>query len=169
MSDNRDVAAKLMGEAATLVLRQRGPQHGSAENSFEMIGDLWTVYLRHARQHRQHDRILAEDVAQLMSIHKKCRAVYGDTTNAENFVDDIGYVALAGMLQLPDPAAKDRNTETEKAENEVANEIAAELDKKERVHAEIMTGLGKQARKVPRQSGDGFAGVVPPNEEKIDA
>lgn len=102
MSDNRKVARDILREADATINKKRPGVHGSAENSFAMIGDLWAVYLRHARKVRGHDNILPADVAQLMSILKKCRAMYGDPTNDDNFVDDIGYSALAAMLQLPD-------------------------------------------------------------------
>lgn len=114
MSDNRNMAGKLLGSAADTVMRDRPGVHGSAENSFEMIGDLWSVYLRHARRVRGNDTILPEDVAQMMSMLKKCRALYGDVNNADNFVDDIGYASLAGMLQLPDAfATPDENIDRE--------------------------------------------------------
>lgn len=103
MSDNRNVARDLLIEAGRTVLKDRPGVHGSAENSFEMIGDLWTVYLRHLRRVRGTDTIRGEDVAQMMSMLKKVRALYGDATNRDNFIDDIGYASLAGMLQLPDP------------------------------------------------------------------
>lgn len=128
MSDNRDVAAKLIGEAAETILRKRPGVHGSAENSFMMIGEMWTVFLRHHRQVRKHDNIMPQDVAQMMSILKKCRAIYGDKTNGDNFVDDIGYAALAGMLQLPDPAKNVTELYEEKFE-QIKNDFAAELDK----------------------------------------
>lgn len=103
MSDNRKVAAQLLSQAGITVLKERVGVHGSAENSFEMIGDLWTMYLRHARRVRGSDHVTAVDVAQMMSMMKKSRSLYGDANNVDNFIDDIGYSSLAGMLQLPDP------------------------------------------------------------------
>jgi len=115
MSDNRNMAGKLLGSAADTVMRSRPGVHGSAENSFEMIGELWTVYLRHTRRTRTSDAITPSDVAQMMSMLKKARAIYGDVNNDDNFVDDIGYTALAGMLQLPDAFA----TAEERVEREL--------------------------------------------------
>lgn len=103
MSDNRRKAAMLLKVAADTILRDRPSVHGSAENSFEMIGDMWTVYLRHVRRVRGRDSVLPEDVAEMMAMLKKCRKVYGDVLNEDNDVDDIGYTALSGMLRLPDP------------------------------------------------------------------
>lgn len=104
MSDNREVARDLLIEAGRTILKDRPGIHGSAENSFEMIGDLWTVYLRHMRRTRGTDTVRGEDVAEMMTMLKKARKMYGDATNRDNDIDDIGYAALAGMLRLPDPA-----------------------------------------------------------------
>lgn len=103
MSDNRKVAGRLLQTAAKTIMKDRPGIHGSAENSFEMIGDLWTVYLRHARRVRGVDTIRPEDVAEMMTMLKKARKIYGDPMNDDNDVDDLGYAALGGMLRLPDP------------------------------------------------------------------
>ena len=103
MSDNKEIAAKLMADAGRSILRDRGPIHGPTEASFEMIGEMWAVYLRHVRRVRQSDVVLPEDVAQMLSMLKKSRSVYGDPHHSDNYADDIGYSALAGMLRLPDP------------------------------------------------------------------
>lgn len=103
MSDNRRVARDLLLEAGNTILKDRPGIHGSAENSFEMIGDMWTVYLRHVRRVRSTDTIRGEDVAEMMTMLKKARKLYGQSTNRDNDIDDIGYAALAGMLRLPDP------------------------------------------------------------------
>jgi hypothetical protein len=34
----------------------------------------------------------------MMSLLKKVRFIFGDKTNDENFTDDVGYVAIAGMF-----------------------------------------------------------------------
>ena len=107
MSDNRQMAAMLLNEAAETVVSKRPGVHGSAENSFEMIAQMWSVYLTHkVRTMTGVDvavPITAVDVAQMMSLLKKGRFVYGNPDNPDNFVDDLGYSALAGMIQLPDP------------------------------------------------------------------
>lgn len=105
MSDNREIASSLLKEAHDTISKKRPGVHGSAEQSFTFIGEIWTIYLRHMRRVRGNDIIMPHDVAQLMSVLKKARAMYGDQSNADNFIDDAGYTALAGMLQLPDPVA----------------------------------------------------------------
>lgn len=105
MSDNRKVASAVIQEAHKAIMTERPGVHGSAKNSFAMIGELWSVFLRHQMVAREEPElnIRPEDVAQMMSLLKKARAIYGDPTNRDNFIDDVGYTALAGMLQLPEP------------------------------------------------------------------
>jgi hypothetical protein len=84
-------------------MKQRKDEHGDAENSFSMIGDLWAVYLKHKWARSKiisvsELTISPYDVAQMMSLLKKARAIYGDSTHADHFVDDVGYSALAAMM-----------------------------------------------------------------------
>lgn len=102
MSNDKKIAANLIETAARTILQDRPGVHGDTENSFHMIADLWNVYMRHVTKTRETKRILPEDVANMMSLLKKARAVYGDPKNIDNFVDDIGYTALAGMLKSGD-------------------------------------------------------------------
>jgi hypothetical protein len=116
MSDNKRVAGDLITQAAKTVLKDRPGVHGSVENSFQMIADLWNVRIAHKRAIHGSDALLnPADVAQFMADLKSCRTSYGDPMNADNFVDGIGYLALAGMLTLPDPdASKSVGDELEK-------------------------------------------------------
>lgn len=114
MSDNRAVAGQIMKEAWDTIAKKRPGVHGSAELSFEMIGDFWTVYLRHARRVRGNDTILPEDVAEMMSMLKKARKMYGDKLNVDNDVDDLGYTGLAAMLRLPD-ITKDKEAQVDES------------------------------------------------------
>lgn len=102
MSDNREVAHRIVVDAAKTIIKDRPGVHGSAENSFQMIGDLWTSYLNHTMAVRSTAvKIMPQDVAQMMVMLKIARAVYGDPFNEDNYVDAVGYSALAGMLSLP--------------------------------------------------------------------
>lgn len=99
MSDNREFAASLLKDAARTILHDRPGVHGSAEDSFQMIAELWSVYLRHLRNVRGHDSLSGKDVAHMMSLLKKSRDVYGKI-NPDNYIDDLGYTALGGMLMM---------------------------------------------------------------------
>ena len=114
MSDNKEVAKQLILDAGRTIMSERPGIHGSAENSFQMIADMWSVYLRHIFYARnlQEVKIKLEpvDVAQMMVQLKQARAIYGSRDNRDNFVDSIGYSALAGMMQLPEPGEKSDNS-----------------------------------------------------------
>lgn len=98
MSDDREIAKQVLLNAGRTILQDRPGVHGSAENSFDMIAELWTVYLRHNKRVRNHDQVFNYDVAEMMSMLKKARNVYG-STNPDNAIDDTGYTALGEMLR----------------------------------------------------------------------
>jgi len=106
VSNNIEVAKKIVEEAAKTIGVDRPGVHGPAENSFQMIADLWSVYINHVHYARNlseiHVQLQPVDVAQMMVQLKQARAIYGRKDNRDNFVDETGYSALAGMLQLPD-------------------------------------------------------------------
>lgn len=121
MADNRNLASAVLAEASRVVTQDRGDQHGSAENSFEMIAQFWTIWIRHAlvRRHGvdlQSANVVnldATDVAQMMTLLKKSRFLYGNSKNPDNFIDDAGYLSLAAMLagvEMPETAAAPRAT-----------------------------------------------------------
>lgn len=62
-----------------------------------MIAQFWSIYLSHVNNNSAVE-INVTDVAEMMSLLKKVRFIFGDKTNDENFTDDIGYVAIAGMF-----------------------------------------------------------------------
>jgi hypothetical protein len=103
MGNNLNDALALVVEAGKTIGKDRPGVHGSAENSFQMIGDLWSAYLSHTMAVRNTGdyRIMPQDVARMMELMKIARSIYGDPNNRDNYVDSIGYAALAGMLQLP--------------------------------------------------------------------
>lgn len=120
--DHRKAAGELFTKAAKAVLKDRGNQHGGAENSFAMIGELWGTYVRHATHHRSsfgadqtvpvdYVRISPADVAQMMVMLKISRSVYGDPTQQDHFVDEIGYSALAGALTASEHGVKKPESE----------------------------------------------------------
>src|SRR5262245_18015400 len=71
-------------------------KHGDTFKSFQMIAELWTVYLRHIYDQRGGLELIPTDVAEMMSLLKKVRNLYGDSI--DNYVDDLGYTSLAAML-----------------------------------------------------------------------
>jgi Domain of unknown function (DUF6378) len=111
LSNNIDIAKNIILEAGQTVVKGRPGVHGSAENSFQMIADMWSVYIQHAHYAQTLEEVKIKlrpvDVAQMMVQLKQARAVYGNPQNRDNFVDETGYSALAGMLQLDDLTPKE--------------------------------------------------------------
>lgn len=110
MADNRKVAGGILDTAKKVIMTERGSTHGDAENSFAMIGALWSAYLNHVhlRQTGNYPNIVITgfDVAQMMVQLKQSRAVYGEQFNLDHYVDGAGYQALAGMLASSGVAAQ---------------------------------------------------------------
>jgi hypothetical protein len=67
-----------------------------AENSFNLIADLWTAYLRKATG--MPAKLLASDVAQMMALLKIARSVCGAPC-PDHYIDQAGYAAWAGHLR----------------------------------------------------------------------
>ena len=67
-----------------------------AENSFSLIADLWTVYLREVSSMKA--TLLPSDVAQMMVLLKVARSVCG-SPHPDHYVDQAGYSAWAGYLR----------------------------------------------------------------------
>lgn len=99
------MASHILDTARKVVTTERGNQHGGAEDSFQMIADLWMVYLNNTNRpnpllNTQPSRIIItpKDVALMMDLLKTARHVHGDPMNDDNFVDKGGYTALAAAL-----------------------------------------------------------------------
>lgn len=99
--DHRNVAAHVLDTAKKVVTTERGNQHGGAEDSFKMIGDLWSTYLRNTNASIDSNgeiTVTAYDVAQMMTLLKIARAVHGNPLNEDNYVDASGYQSLAAAI-----------------------------------------------------------------------
>jgi hypothetical protein len=107
--DHRKVATYILGTANKVVTTERGGQHGGAEDSFQMIGHFWSVYLTNTNSQRGVPgiNITPKDVAQMMVLLKIARNVHGALKD-DDFVDQAGYTALAAALngiEVPTPVA----------------------------------------------------------------
>lgn len=75
-------------EARDVITTDRHNQYGEAENTFAIIADMWTAYLK--------TNIKPEDVAAMMILMKVARMTH--SFKADNWVDVIGYAALGGEI-----------------------------------------------------------------------
>jgi hypothetical protein len=101
MTTTNPAAGWILDSAKRTVCQDRTQLHGETQPSFWAIAQMWQAYLRvtHAVQKVPEEiNITAEDVAQMMSLLKKVRHIFGNKINDENFTDDTGYVAIAGMF-----------------------------------------------------------------------
>lgn len=89
------VAEKILLDSADII-RKRLKEHGHTSRSFTLAAELWTSYVKHAFTIRGKTELLPHDVAMMMSLLKSMRVVYG--FSEDNFVDGVGYTALAAML-----------------------------------------------------------------------
>ncbi len=95
MSYDLGTAESILLDAGNQIRRANG-EHGDTEKSFAMIAEMWTTYIHHATAARGEGDLRPHDVAEMLSLVKKARKVYG--YSRDNSVDDAGYTSLAGML-----------------------------------------------------------------------
>jgi len=81
---------EILDTAKLQITDVKAKQHGDAKESFVFIAKLWSAYLGIT--------ISADDVGQLMSLLKIGRSKFGDY-NVDDYVDSIGYQALAAWLK----------------------------------------------------------------------
>lgn len=79
----------VLDEALRLVCADRELTHGSPDDVFMRISALWSVYIG--------ADIKPEDVCHMMTLLKMARMEYGQV-NGDDYVDSIGYQALAAEL-----------------------------------------------------------------------
>lgn len=77
-------------QTAIQVIEQREHQHGTKHNVFEQTRRLWSAYLGIP--------VTSEQVAQMMVLLKIARSQNG-SFNTDDYVDAVGYAALAGEMR----------------------------------------------------------------------
>jgi hypothetical protein len=85
----------LLRFANEAITRDRAATHGNAEDSFASIAGVWNWWL----EHRLTSPLTPHDVAMMMGLFKDARA-RGNPQHADNYVDGLGYRALAGELSF---------------------------------------------------------------------
>ena len=82
---------RVLSEAERCVFGKREQDYGTPEDSFDMIGKLWTVYLDYAT------KIDAHDVAAMMALLKIAR-ISENPQHMDSWVDGCGYFACGGEI-----------------------------------------------------------------------
>lgn len=80
--------AEILETARVCVCGEREQDYGTPEDSFSLIGKLWTAYTG--------VNFTPKDVAMMMALLKVARIKNGD--KADSFVDLAGYAACAGEI-----------------------------------------------------------------------
>jgi hypothetical protein len=84
---------EILEAAKGCVTGQRQQDYGTPEDSFGLIGKLWTAYLEHP--------VSSMDVAVMMGLLKIAR-IQGNRSTQDSFVDLAGYAACAGEIATED-------------------------------------------------------------------
>lgn len=93
---------EILEKANDCVTGQRDRAYGSPENSFSMIAELWTAYMRTACVSPEADLcIQGKDVAVMMGLLKIARIATG-SSNPDNWIDLAGYAACGGEIDCKD-------------------------------------------------------------------
>jgi hypothetical protein len=90
-------SADICKRAAEMVDGDRARQHGNAHESFALIARMWNAYLEECLT----VRLSSVDVAHMMALLKITRTQTGEF-NLDNWIDGVGYIALAGELAAKD-------------------------------------------------------------------
>lgn len=80
---------EILHEAEKCVCGQREQDYGTPENNFQLIANLWSIYLGHD--------VTAIDVAMMMVMLKIARIRTGGGSG-DSFVDIAGYAACGGEI-----------------------------------------------------------------------
>ena len=91
------IRAQILNEARDIICSDRNKQYGEPEDNFAVIGELWSQYLRRAKNVAID--LSGYDVGMLMALFKIGRLETG-TPKRDNFVDLAGYVACAAEIAL---------------------------------------------------------------------
>lgn len=93
---------EILKEALECVTGERELQYGSPEDSFSLIANFWSDYLKAGCVTDDGAvYICADDVAAMMALLKIARICTG-AGKADNWVDLAGYAACGGAIQTED-------------------------------------------------------------------
>lgn len=81
----------ILDKAKALITGERRDTHGPALETFTLLGRVWGSYLGLPKA------IPADAVAKMMALLKICRTEGGEF-NPDDYIDLVGYAALAGEI-----------------------------------------------------------------------
>ena len=94
-------AINIIQNAGRAVENVKAKEHGDKKENFKVISELWESYLNVT--------VTKEDVAMLMALMKIGRMKTKSAPhNDDNFIDAIGYLAIAGEFSKEKESGDDR-------------------------------------------------------------
>ena len=94
---NKMKRGEILDSVKKTITQDRNNRHGEPEDSFPMIAQKWTDYLRRCGYGHGLD-LKPSDVAEMMALFKDCRFQV-QPENQDNKHDQIGYLAIAVELR----------------------------------------------------------------------
>lgn len=85
----------ILAAAHEAVCSDRNHQYGEPEDSFAVIGALWSAYLSRKFKKIEVD---AQSAAEMMVLFKIARSITSEHPKADTFADMAGYAACAGEI-----------------------------------------------------------------------
>jgi len=83
------IQSPTLSRADSIINGERQSTYGSPEDSFQIIAELWDVYLKH----RKPGNLRPDDIAIMMSLFKHAR-ILGQKFSKDNAIDACGYLAI---------------------------------------------------------------------------
>ena len=87
---------EVLVKAKELISNDRNDSHGDAFKNHAEIAEFWNIFLDGKLQPMAN--ITAADVAIMMILLKISRSTQGEKFNIDNYIDMVGYAAIAGEI-----------------------------------------------------------------------
>jgi hypothetical protein len=84
---------KCLDEAKSIITGKRQDSYGNPEDSFQIISEYWTTFLRH-RFGDKEILLNSLDIANMMILFKQARKL-GQIHSRDNYLDSCGYESIA--------------------------------------------------------------------------
>lgn len=100
--ENREA---ILNEVKKIICNDRNEQYGEPEDTFSLIADYWSAYIKHnclpPDSVGDMDVIGADDVAIMMVLFKLARIESSYRESRDSYIDAIGYMACATDIAHP--------------------------------------------------------------------
>jgi hypothetical protein len=87
---------EILAKANEFISKDRNETHGDAFKNHAEIAEFWNIFLD--SKLKPMANITAQDVAIMMILLKVSRSTQGEKFNIDNFIDMVGYAAIAGEI-----------------------------------------------------------------------